>query len=112
MDWERIFNNYGWPTLVLVIVALVFWKAIWPRITQYLDDQRAVAEDARLALKNRADKLEEREDTMLTSFKDTLNGVRDALETSAKRDEAQIKLLEQVADGIKTLKRTPARRGK
>lgn len=109
IDPEHILSTWGYPTLVLAVVGLIIWKAVWPRVVQYLDDQRAVANEARKALTDRAAKLEEREETLLGQFKETLDGLKDTLVEVGKRSEAQVHLLEQVADGIKTLKRTPTK---
>ena len=108
---ERILSVYGWPTLLLVILALVFRYAVWPRITRHLDKQEQVADEARKALTDRASKLEEREDTLLVQFKETLTSLKDTLDKASQRTETQIRLLEQVADNVKTLKRSaPAKR--
>lgn len=90
IDWERIFNTYGWPTIVLLGVLFFFYRAIWPRISKYLDSQERIAEDARVALIKRAEKLEEREDGLL-------NGFKEILEASAERNQRQIELLEEIA---------------
>lgn len=90
MDWERIFNTYGWPSAILLVVTVVFYKAVWPRITLYLDDQRRVAEEARITLVNRAQKLEEREDTLLEGFKRVLD-------SSTERNQRQLEVLDEIA---------------
>jgi F0F1-type ATP synthase membrane subunit b/b' len=89
IDWERLLNTYGWPTVILIILLGVLYKAVWPRVTKYLDSQEKIAEDARLALIKRADKLEEREDGLL-------NGFKNILEASADRNQKQIELLEEI----------------
>lgn len=90
MPWERIFNTYGWPTLILIIIAFVVYKAIWPRVTKYLDSQDEIAKEARQAIIKRAEKLEQREDGILRSF-------QQILESSAERNQKQIELLDEIA---------------
>jgi hypothetical protein len=101
IDWERIFDRYGWPTLILVIVGVIFKKAIWPRITKYLDAQERIADEARTAIINRANKLEEREDTQLKGFTEALDGLKDVLETATRRQETQILLMEETLKLVK-----------
>ena len=90
MNWEHVLNTYGLPMMIIAGMAFAFYKGIWPRITQYLDDQRQIAEDARKALVNRAEALEKREDTVLTGFKDILD-------SSAQRNQKQLEILDQIS---------------
>ena len=32
-----ILDKYGWPTFVLVVVGIFFWKALWPLIVKHLE---------------------------------------------------------------------------
>ena len=105
MDWEKILSNYGWPTLILSLIVLFFYIKIWPEIVKHLDEQRKaatearesqqkIADAAREALTRRADKLEEREDTVLSSFKDVL-------EASAERNQKQLEVLGEIASLVR-----------
>lgn len=98
--YERIFDKYGWPTLILAIIAGFFYKAIWPRIVQYLDDVRQRDIQAHETLKEHAKNLESREDTLLKEFKDSLVGLKETIDSNTQRNQAQINLLEEVAMAV------------
>lgn len=95
IDWEVIFDKYGWPTTVLLVLlavsAAVIRKAIWPRVTQYLDDARQATLDAKQQLVDRAKRLEELQDGMMQDFKDTLD-------KAGQRADKQIELLGELLD--------------
>lgn len=103
MDWEKILSNGVTPVVVLFTIGVIVKYAVWPRITQYLDDARNDRIEAQRILRQRAENLEKREDTQLTGFIKTLDGLKDVLEASINRQEIQAKMMEET---LKTVKDT------
>jgi hypothetical protein len=43
--WISIVDKYGWPGFILIVVALFFWKAVWPLFVKWMvmTENRAAA---------------------------------------------------------------------
>lgn len=95
VDWTSVLDRWGWPTLGLVGVCFILWKGAWPYVKQYLDDLRNDRIEAQRILRQRAESLEKREETQLTSFTEALEGLKNALEVSGRRQETQIMMMEE-----------------
>lgn len=103
IDWDKVLANGITPVIILVVIGVVTKYAFWPRIAQYLDDARNERIEAQRVLKERAEKLEVREETQLSGFTQALEGLKNALETSGRRQETQI---EMMAETLKLAKDT------
>lgn len=101
VDWERVLDRFGWPTLILVVVAIIGRTVAWPIIKQKLEqgdrsaarvnellETQILKADARM---ERADKIQE---GLLTDFKEAIDQV-------AHQGKRQAELLEEL------LRRTP-----
>lgn len=96
IDWERILDRFGWPTLILVVLAILARTVAWPIIKQKLEaGDKATARVNELlenqilkadAKTDRADKLHE---GLLTDFKEAIDQV-------ANQSKRQAELLEEL----------------
>lgn len=101
IGWERILDRFGWPTLGLIIFAVIARTVAWPiikakldagdtaqrRVTELLENQVLKA-DQRI---ERADRIHE---TLLVEFKE-------AVEQGVRESKRQAEALEEL------LRRTP-----
>lgn len=51
--WERVFDRYGWPTLIVVAGTFIIYKlgkatitSLWPLAKRYVENLQSQAEDA------------------------------------------------------------------
>lgn len=98
-DWEHILEKWGWPVLVLVAVCLVVYKIskslVWPFIIKpYLDRAEKNQEEVSNLLKERAQRLESAQDTLLT-------GIKSALDKSNDVQDTQIDLMKELLSTAK-----------
>lgn len=70
-DWERVAREWGYPTIVLIVLGLIVKWALWPYLKRMLDraerqadavekvlaDQLSKAEGGRVQAETRAEKL-------------------------------------------------------
>lgn len=109
MTWqifEQILNKFGWPILILGIIAAITRYTIWPRVAQYLDDARTAQLEAHQTLKDRATKLEAREDDLLSEFKGSIDNLTESLAHNAQRNDKQIELIEEVLTEVRESRET------
>lgn len=101
VDWERILDRFGWPTLILFVIALIGRTVVWPIIKKKIEEgEKAAARVTELmetqilkadAKMDRADKINE---GLLTDFKEAIDQI-------AHQGKRQAELLEEL------LRRTP-----
>jgi hypothetical protein len=96
IEWERILDRFGWPTLILAVLALIGRTVVWPIIKKKLDEgDKAAARVNELmesqilkadAKMERADKIQE---GLLTDFKEAIDQV-------GHQSKRQAELLEEL----------------
>jgi hypothetical protein len=101
IEWERILDRFGWPTLILTCLVIIGRTVVWPIIKKKLEEgDKAAARVNELmesqilkadAKMERADKMQE---GLLTDFKEAIDQV-------ANQSKKQADLLEEL------LRRTP-----
>lgn len=79
-NWVQILDRWGWPTLVAVILALVFWKGIWPQFKKQLDDADAQRKAAQGILSDQLVKAEKRIERADAAHESLVTRVTEALE--------------------------------
>lgn len=96
VEWERVLDRFGWPTLILLVLAVLGRTIVWPIIKKKLEEgDKAAARvndlletqiqkaDAKM---ERADKIHE---GLLTDFKEAIDQV-------ANQSKRQAELLEEL----------------
>lgn len=110
IDWEHILDKWGWPTLVLVAVCVTIgWLVrtfIIPQATKYIERSQRIDDESRSAFKDRAERLEVAQTTLLQGFTSTLSDFKTVLDTNAKRAEKQIDMLTEILTEVRINNRT------
>lgn len=96
VDWERVLDRFGWPTMILVVVAIIGRTVAWPIIKQKLEQgDKAAArvnellETQILKADARMERAEKVEEGLLREFKD-------AIEHGVKESKRNADLLEEL----------------
>ena len=101
IEWERILDRFGWPTLILIVVAIIARTFIYPLIKQKLEaGDRAQARVTEL-LENQVLKADQRIERADRIQEGLLVEFKDAVEQVGRDARRQTEVLEEL------LRRTP-----
>lgn len=105
VDWEHILDKWGWPTLILFVVcgavAYVIKSFVMPQVNAYIERNNKLADAAQQILKDKSDRLERVQDTILTGFTNTLQDFKGVLDANTRRTEKQIEMLSEILTEVK-----------
>lgn len=96
LDWERILDRFGWPTLILVVVAILARTVAWPIIKQKLDAGDKAAARVNELLENQTIKADERIIRADKIHENLLSGFKEAIDQVANQSKRQAELLEEL----------------
>lgn len=101
IDWERILDRFGWPTLILVVLALLGRAIVWPIIKQKLDQGDKASARVNELLESQIQKADTRTEHVDKIQEGLLADFKEAIDQVGHQAKRQAELLEEL------LRRTP-----
>ena len=95
-DWERILDRFGWPTLIVITLAVLGRTIIWPIIKQKLDQGDRSAARVTELLENQVLKADARMERADKVQEGLLREFKDAIEQNVRESKRQAELLEEL----------------
>jgi hypothetical protein len=102
-NWGQILERWGWPTLVAIVLGLVFWKGVWPIFKKQLTEADAQRVTAQNILTTQLEKAERRIEKADQAHEKLVTRVTEALEEQNRFNRRMVEGMDEVLERTKHL---------
>ena|SRR5687768_11265057 len=96
IDWERVLDRFGWPTLILAVMAVIGRAVVWPIIKQKLEAGDRASARVNELLENQILKADARMDRADKIHEGLLREFKEAIDQGVRESKRQAELLEEL----------------